>query len=327
MIEHFSCVNLRCFEKIEVPFKQDFTLIEGKNGSGKTTILEGIYLSIRGKSFLTGKLPNLVKDGSDFFKIRTEIDGNSIQINYFKKNRKKDVFFNGKRTVSSYIFLKFPLFIFNGRLLNFIRTDLLTLYKFFNIILSLYDKSYLKAYKDYLNALKQKRTLLTSDVKNDTIISWNLILEERSNILRNKREDFVKKINDLLNKETFILYKKNAYSEKNDEIYERELKEKKILTGCHKDRFFILKNNKDMRFFYSSGQQKNIFFGILKAVGKIFSEKTGRKPILLLDDFDSEFDMENLTLCLKSVLPDFQVILTTTERKKYSCFDYNLISL
>ncbi len=327
MIESFSCLNLRCFEKKEFLFEKQFTLIEGKNGAGKTTVLEGIFLSVRGKSFLTGKLSNLVKNGEDFFKVRTGINGNYIDVFYSKRERKKEFLLNGKRERILRVSLMFPLFIFNGRLLNFIRSDTITLYKFFNIILSLYDKAYLKAYNEYSRALKEKRSLLTLQAKNDSIEPWNIILMERSNIIREKRKGFVKKINSVLKENNFILYRENSLKEEDKSVFERELKEKRVLAGCHRDRFFILKNNKDMRFFYSSGQQKNIFFDVLTAVGKVFGEKTGQKPVLLLDDFDSEFDLSNLKYCLNNVLESFQIILTTTDKAKYSDFDYNLISL
>ncbi len=327
MIEYFSCLNLRCFEKREFFFENNFTLIEGNNGTGKTTVLEGIYLSIRGRSFLTGKLGNLIQKGKDFLAVKTSVSGNQIKVYYSITDKKKETVFNGRKESSSKISLSFPLFVFNGRLLNFIRTDIITLYKFFNIILSLYDKSYLKAYNEYLKALRQKRSLLTSEAKNDSINPWNLILSERSKIIRSKRKDFVKKINNLLTEGNFVSYRENSLREEDISVLERELKEKKILTGCHRDRFFILKDNRDMRFFYSSGQQKNIFFDVLTAIGRVFADKAGKKPVLLLDDFDSEFDSQNLDFCLKSVLQSFQIILTTTDREKYSAFNYNLISL
>ncbi|BBB33495.1 DNA replication and repair protein RecF [Thermotomaculum hydrothermale] len=327
MIENFSCINLRCFEEKKLNLDSNFTLIEGENGSGKTTVLEGISLCLRGKSFLTGRINNLVKEGKEFLKVKTEIEGNSIVVTYSKLENKKEILFNGKKEKLSKIYLSYPLFVFNGRLLNFVRTDLITLYKFFNIILSLYDKGYLKAYNEYLKALKQKRRLLTLNVKNDSILPWNTILLERSKIIREKRKKFVKKINNLLREDNFILYKENSLNENNSGVLDREFKEKKILTGCHRDRFYILKENRDMRFFYSSGQQKNIFFDVLTAVGKAFAEKSGKKPVLLLDDFDSEFDSKNLQYCLNNVLENFQIILTTTDKDRYSDFNYNLISL
>ena len=327
MIENFSCLNLRCFDKKELNFEGEFTLIEGENGAGKTTVLEGIYLCIRGKSFLTGRLANLIKQGEGFFKVRAGIDGNIVDVYYSKIEGKKVFLLNGKRERHIKASLLFPLFVFNGRLLNFIRSDVITLYKFFNIIMSLYDKNFLKALSDYSKALKEKRSLLTSGGKNDSIEAWNAILSERGSIIREKRREFVKKINNILKGDAFILYKENPYSEKEKPVLERELREGRVFSGCHRDRFIILRDNKDLRLFYSSGQQKNTFFLILTAIGKIFSEKSGKKPVLLLDDFDSEFDSKNLRECLNNVLKSFQIILTTTDRNRYSGFDYNLITL
>ena len=326
MLETFGCVNLRCFKNKKFDFS-DFTLIEGKNGSGKTTILEGIYICVRGRSFLTGRLSNLVRHGEYFFKIESIFEGNTISVFYDGKNKKKDFLFNEKKENALNISLRFPVFVFNARLLNSIRNDVVTLYKFFNIVLSFYDKSYLKALSDYSRALREKRALLTFEGENDTINAWNTIILERSKILRKKRENFVKKINNSIEEDLKVVYKVKISEKEEKSLFQREIKEKRVLTGCHKDRFFILNKNKDMRLFLSSGQQKAVFFDILKTIGFIFSEKTGKKPVLLLDDFDSEFDNTNLSNSLKRVISNFQIVLTTTDKRKFANFDFNLLSL
>ncbi len=327
MLESFSCVNFRCFQKLNLSFESDFTVIEGENGSGKTSILEGIYLSVRGKSFLTGKLRNLVKFGEEGFSVKTIIDGNSVKVFYSVSEGKKKVSFNGKKEKQSLIAVRFPLFIFNSRFLNLIRTEAASLYNFFNVILSLYDIGYLKAYREYLAALKQKRVLLTTNPENDTINDWNILLKERCDILTAKREKFVKKINNNLANGLRVVYRKFKNSFSDPRITAKEIKEKRILCGCHRDRFFIFEKDRDMRFFYSSGQQKKMFFKVLAVCGKIFKSERELKPILLLDDFDSEFDGKNLFESIETVKNGFQIVLTTTDSGRFKDFNFNLLTL
>ncbi len=327
MLESFWCKNFRCFLDRHFVFDKNFTIINGKNGSGKTSILEGIYLSVRGKSFLTGKNSNLVKRGMEYFSLKTIFEGNEIKAFYSVKEGKRVLSLNGKMVSSGEISHTFPLFVFNGRLINAIRKDLVSLYKFFNIILSLYDRTYMKEYMEYKRALNEKRALLTSKTESDTIFSWNRIISFKSDEIRKKRILFVKKINSYLEGDISILYKIKDKKEEERLLFKREIEQGRILTGCHRDRFFIFKDNEDLRFFYSSGQQKNIFFKVIRAVGNVFFEKTGKNPVLLLDDFDSELDVDNLEECLKSVLNRFQIVLTTTDVRKFKTFNHSLIEL
>lgn len=46
MIENLTLKNYRCFPEIELNFHDRLTVIAGSNGSGKTSVLEGIAVSL-----------------------------------------------------------------------------------------------------------------------------------------------------------------------------------------------------------------------------------------------------------------------------------------
>lgn len=45
-IKNIILKNYRCFEDMEVNFHEKLTVIVGDNGSGKTSVLEGIAVSL-----------------------------------------------------------------------------------------------------------------------------------------------------------------------------------------------------------------------------------------------------------------------------------------
>ena len=60
----FNIINLRCISHASVELHKNINLIVGKNGSGKTSFLEGIYLLATGKNFSAAKRLDLIRDGS-----------------------------------------------------------------------------------------------------------------------------------------------------------------------------------------------------------------------------------------------------------------------
>src|SRR5687768_3770808 len=55
--------NLRCVESAALEFSPELNLIAGENGTGKTSILEAIFVLGRGRSFRTRSSERLIRYG------------------------------------------------------------------------------------------------------------------------------------------------------------------------------------------------------------------------------------------------------------------------
>ena len=86
--------------------------------------------------------------------------------------------------------------------------------------------------------------------------------------------------------------------------------------GPHRDDFrFEFKDN-DLKFFGSQGQQKLAILSYKLAEIPIFSNVSGYKPLLLLDDIFSELDIKKRNKLLKFISNErLQTIITTTDLK------------
>jgi DNA replication and repair protein RecF len=62
--------NVRCLEHIELQLHPELNLIWGENGSGKTSILEAIYMLGRGRSFRTRSSARLIRHGHNELLVR-----------------------------------------------------------------------------------------------------------------------------------------------------------------------------------------------------------------------------------------------------------------
>jgi len=72
-LSEITVSNLRCIERAELRLSPTLTLITGANGSGKTSLLEAIFLLGRGRSFRTRNSERLIRRGQDHLRVSGQI--------------------------------------------------------------------------------------------------------------------------------------------------------------------------------------------------------------------------------------------------------------
>src|ERR1700759_1677165 len=74
-LRRVQVTDFRCLHSASLSFDQKFTLICGPNASGKTSVLEAVYVLGRGRSFRTRRLEHLIRRGSPHFVVFGETEG------------------------------------------------------------------------------------------------------------------------------------------------------------------------------------------------------------------------------------------------------------
>ena len=69
-ITKIELMNFRNYTKKTFDNFSNLNIIIGKNGIGKTSIIESIYLGSLAKSFKTNNELSIIKEGKDFFRIK-----------------------------------------------------------------------------------------------------------------------------------------------------------------------------------------------------------------------------------------------------------------
>jgi len=64
-LNNLQLINFRNYDNLHLNFKRNINLLVGKNGQGKTNIVEAIYMLSFGKSFRTNKDKEIIKFGSE----------------------------------------------------------------------------------------------------------------------------------------------------------------------------------------------------------------------------------------------------------------------
>lgn len=339
----FNCRNL---VNEELEFDSRANIFYGKNGQGKTSILEAIYFNITGTSFRTKKNQEMIKYNHNqikFFSYYEDMIGEK-NIAIAIRNNKKEYYYNKKK-------VKYDDFIGKLNVISFIPEDISLITgtptirrNFFDYEISQSNYDYYLNLKKFNKILKTRNHLLkTRNTNNEIFKLYNEELIEISIKILQKRLEFTKNLSRLLNLnyrklfdinaelkikyESFLgeIEKENIEELRKKMLIEMEkvrMREKKYgysLIGPQKDKYVFTLNEKDSKLYSSQGEKKSIVFAIkISEIDMIVREKK-EYPIFLLDDISSYFDSTREEQILEYFKKKkIQIFITSTEKLEIS---------
>ena len=316
-ISEINYINFRNLKDNNLKFHRKFNLFLGKNGQGKTSILEAIYFSATGKSFRTSKNVELIKYGlhktGAFIAYEDIISDKSISVKVscgkkeYSYNRKKVKYdeFHGK--VNSVSFIPEDISLIIGA--PGVRRS------FFDYEIAQSNYEYYEDLKNYTKILKLRNKYLKEKQYSDPMfeIYQEEFIRLGARILR-KRFEYVKNISILLNlnyrklfdnkKELSLKYScflsdankfnlselEAAIRGKIKENFSREKRYGYSMVGPQKDDFLFLLNEREAKSYASQGEKKSIIFSLKLAEIDMIIKETRETPIFIIDDISSYFD-------------------------------------
>lgn len=319
MLKKLSLRNVRLFKSLDISFNKNITVFIGNNATGKTTILESIYLLGVTKSHKTNNEEEIINNESTYSKI-IGIEKKNYQL-VFNKNQKKSFIDNKEQKKLSEFIGNLKVVMFSPIDLNLINGSPLIRRRFLDIEISKLNKEYLLSLSNYKKILKERQELLKKISPNDdliflNIISKKLIIEAKKII--NIRDKFIQEINKNLisisDDKLEIIYNPSVKLSNIDELFEKK-KEYDILTkntnyGPHRDDIKFMINGSDVAFS-SQGQIRSLVLSIKLSIANYIKKITNDSPIILLDDVLSELDI-NRQNRLFEIVGDYQVFITST---------------
>ncbi len=326
-IENIEITGIRNFkDKKECNFIDGRNLISGLNGSGKTSVLESIYLLGYGKSFLNVKKDEILNENSsEFFskaKINSDIGISEISYHY---NKDFSMFVNEEKIkVTDVVNYFFPVYFSSSNYTLYIENISYTrkmINRFIYGIDSIYTDSLLK----YGKILKQKKFLLKNRGDYSQLKSWNILMSKKMFEIIKKRDMFIKELNKRIENEKKQKGLKIRYSSsvdfgqetfsseliynKLESVKRREMELGRVLIGTHLDKIDFVLNDRPLKYF-SSGEKKLNLIIIYLAYFDIFKKIRNEYPLFLIDDFDVAMDSKNIEF-LSEKYPSMQIIATS----------------
>ncbi|MBL7544600.1 MAG: DNA replication and repair protein RecF [Bdellovibrionaceae bacterium] len=347
-VENIFIKNFRNIQDAQTHFSKNLNVFLGKNGQGKTNLLESIYLLVHGNSFRYSNNESFINYSTQQSFIQSNFHQSGLKYNLKMSIQKssKEFFLNEKKTSSSQIQKKFSIVLFSPESLSFIKESSEFRRVLVDEFLTSVDIKNVDIINDFRKTLKNRNRLL-KDLREEKISrsqfeplfdSLTEIYLQKSADLVWQRIDALGKIKDDLNDnmryisqqnveifvdyvasdESFLSFSRLKVLEKmqkrSQELRSAEIASGSSLVGPHKHEILFLYNQKDSRFFCSQGQQRAIILSFKMAQIVYHRRVHGTFPILLLDDVLSELDYEKrfrLVEFLENLKT--QIFITSTE--------------
>ncbi len=333
VIRKLSVANLRSHTNYELVLDQHTTIITGKNGSGKTSLLEALYFSQRGVSF-KGTDQDMLQVGAPWWRISVQLDDMNTRVITYDPHRttgKKQFVTNDTKNFRLPVKDKYPVVLFEPEDLRLLNGSPSRRRQFIDEFIAQIDPSYQTNIRKYERALRQRNSLLKQQTttSNDLFV-WNVMLAEYGAHIIEKRQQAVSLINinlseqygSIAGKNDSIVSEYSYQSEHNQnqqllrELEQTAQKDKHLgytSTGPHRHDIRFLLNDSPAISTASRGEVRTILLALkIQEIHQIYNQ-VGKKPLVLLDDIFSELDVERQAN-IESVIENHQVVMTSTHR-------------
>jgi DNA replication and repair protein RecF len=327
-ITRLAITNVRNISSIETSPSHAFNIIYGLNGSGKTSLLESIYILSTGKSFKTKQNERIIKNTHPNFNIFAEyaVDNfnNSIGIQKNIDGTRKIQINNSKPASIIQLASIMPTQIITTDSYKIFHDGPKARRQFIDKGLFHVDPSFMGHWRSYQKALKQRNTAIRMKLRKSEISTWDPTLTSEGIKVSKLRESYIHSLEPLINRLSTELLKDipkisirlDSGWEKN-ELFEdilarniySDIKAGFTKQGPHRCDLIITSGNETpIKDFLSQGQQKLLAYIINIAQSLLLEEITKKKSVYLIDDLPSELDsisIQNIVCLLNKISGQF----------------------
>lgn len=312
-LQRLHLVNFKNYEGVETDFSARVNVLVGKNGSGKTNLLDAIYYLSLTRSAFSASDSHCIKMGESYFLVKGAFrDQSSVVTEVFGsiQTGSKKTFSEGRveyQKLGDHIG-KYPVVLISPDDTDLVRESGDSRRKFFDAIISQIDRRYLESLMLYNNALKQRNSLLRMFHDSNTFDAialeiYDMQLARHGEAIYKRRLAFAEEFIPVFRKYyTYIVADEPVAME-----YGTALREKDFITGLketlrkdqallrtsfgiHRDDYLFRLGDGDLKRLGSQGQQKSFVIALKLAHHEIMETHKGFKPILLLDDIFDKLD-------------------------------------
>lgn len=330
MLSSLYVHHFRNYREAEFSFSPGVNWLVGRNGEGKTNVIEALLFLASGRSFRTPHLSQLIERGEAFFfleaKFQKEGLEQTIRLSFDGETKKVEA--NGK-TYAHFTPLigLLPHVLYCPEDIGLISGPPANRRRLLNLHLAQSDPLYVYHLGRYHRALCQRNHLLKVG-KREGIEAWEVMLATSGVYLVKKRRELVERLGPALRETLFWLTSEEeevqmvyqaslsieeevaSFAKELAKTRDKEMRFKTTLSGPHRDDLHFSLGKASAKAFASEGQKHSIIASLRLAQLDDLKESS---PFFSIDDFGAHLDKKRRERLREKIglLP--QVFLTSPD--------------
>ena len=327
--------QVRNLQDIKIKPSKTCNYIYGANASGKTSLLEAIYLLSIARSFRTTHIKHVISHNSPTLQVFGRIQDNNqnIPVGIERSAKKTRIRINGAdvKAVSELSSL-LPVQIINPDVHKLLEQGPKYRRQFIDWGVFHVEHSFLSAWQQYYRVLKQRNASLRRKQNTKSIILWNDQLIEFAKIITLSRENYLsgfipifnKYVQKLMGLKVDIAYQRgwsldSSFTDTLNLSLDKDTFKGYTSFGPHRADLEISFKGLLVQNCFSRGQQKLLVCAMRLAQISHLQQKTQQKSIVLVDDLAAELDIEHRQNLIELLVDtQAQLFVTATEKNSFS---------
>lgn len=340
-LKELHLLNYKNIDQHDFTFESKINCFVGKNGVGKTNILDAIYHLAYTKSYFNPQAVQNIKHDEDFFVIDAAFNKESKEEKItcsLKRGQKKVIKRNNKpyEKLSEHIGL-IPLVMISPADSDLISEGSETRRKFIDGVIATSDNLFLNELLQYQKLIAQRNALLKYFAVNHVFDQDNLAIYDEQiiplgNQIFEKRKNFLAQFVPIFKKyyteissgaeDVNLVYQSQLLEKSFDNLLKENLNKDRALqytsSGIHKDDLNFEISGYPVKKFGSQGQQKSFLIALKLAQFEFLKQKSGAAPILLFDDIFDKLDASRVEKIVTMVNNDVfgQIFISDTHEER-----------
>lgn len=319
---------LRCLREVDLELDPRRNFIYGPNGAGKTSLLEGIFVLGRGRSFRTRQVRRLVRRGTEGFAVHGIVEGaggsvRRLGVGYTAGHLEKridGVTAAGMAELAGIL----PVHAIDPSMHSLVEGGPSERRRFLDWGVFHVEPTYLAAWKQYRRALGQRNAALKRGAGAAELAPWSAALAAAGEAVAVSRERYVARLapafatfgQRLLERAVALDYRRGWAGEQDlaDALRSQESRDRlngSTEVGPHRAELILRLEDRRVQDEASRGQQKLIAAGLILAQVAVESALRPERSVLVVDDPAAELDATSLSRLIAAIgdLPT-QVVFT-----------------
>jgi DNA replication and repair protein RecF len=328
--------DFRCLQSAELELDPQFTLISGPNASGKTSLLEAMYVLGRGRSFRTRRLEHLIRHGAERFVVFGEVNSAHRRVPMGVEGSRAGIraqIDGDKPSSLAELALQLPVQIIDPEVHHLIEEGPSRRRRFLDWGVFHVEQSFVGHWQRYQQVLKQRNAALKARQPRTIVSVWDSDLVRSGELLSEARSRYVTALSpraealgrSLLGMELSLSYrsgwaKDQSMPEALQQSWNHDQEAGATQIGPHRAELAIRLDGTAVKDRISRGQQKLLAAALLIAQIKLFPDGSPVQPSLLLDDPAAELDDDRLAGLIREVSSQSVQLIVTTLHAEFSAF-------